>query len=186
MGKGMLKADSGKRLFFGAADGVDAVAGLRVVFRIESPTAGGPLEAAGLELENGARNVLDPAEYLPQPKVKPKKKRAPAKKKGSAAKKPKKKAASSRARKAPGTAMAPGTPVGHAEFGAGHVVSSTKTFVRVEFLSGEERSLPVAELEDVGGKRGSPAPTRRKRAPAPAPSKPAGRTHVTRKKSDDA
>lgn len=184
MGRGLVKADTGKRFFFSGADAVDAVAGLRIAFRVEPPSGGGPVEATGLGLEGGVRTVLDPVEYLPQPKVK---KRAPAKKKqGSAAKRPSKKKVPAKPKKAPGAAMAAGTPVSHADFGAGHVVSSTKTLVRVEFLNGEERSLPVAEIEDVSGQRGTPAPTRRKRAPPAAPSKPAGRSHVTRKKSDDA
>gem|GEM_PF-1810455 len=234
MGRGLVKADTGKRFFFSGADAVDAVAGLRIAFRVEPPSGGGPVEATGLGLEGGVRTVLDPVEYLPQPKVKVKKrapakkkqgsaakrpskkkvpakpkkapgaamaagtpveylpqpkvkKRAPAKKKqGSAAKRPSKKKVPAKPKKAPGAAMAAGTPVSHADFGAGHVVSSTKTLVRVEFLNGEERSLPVAEIEDVSGQRGTPAPTRRKRAPPAAPSKPAGRSHVTRKKSDDA
>ncbi len=180
MGRGMVKADSGKRLFFGEAAEVDAVAGLRISFAIDTPTAGGPSEAAQLQLEGGVRNVLDPVEYLPQPKVK---KRAAAKKKtGTAAKK--KKAPARPKKKKKGEAMAVGTPVGHKEFGAGHVLSSTKAFVRVEFLSGEERSIPLADLEDVGGNRGAPAPTRRKRAPAKAAAAPEGRKSVTRKKAE--
>ena len=184
MGRGMVKGDDGRRLFFADDCGVEAVSGLRIAYAITAPASGGAPEASGLTLEGGARSVLDPTEYLPQPKVK--KRATAAKKKGTAAKKPAKaKKVPARPKKAPGAAMAAGTPVSHADFGAGFVLSSTKTFVRVEFLSGEERSLPFAEIEDVGGKRGAPAPTRKKRA-APAPAeKPAGRSHVKRDKTDD-
>lgn len=179
--RGSVKADTGKRLFFSGGLSVDAVAGLRVVFRVEPPPAGGPPEAVGLELEHGRRDILDPSEYLPQPKVK--KKAAATKKKSTSRKRA---ATPPKLKKAPGAAMATGTPVNHPDYGAGHVVSSTKTFVRVEFLSGVERSVPFAEIEDVSGNRGTPAPKRRRRSPAPEPEKPAGRTHMTRRKSNDA
>ncbi len=199
IGRGMVKSDKGLRMFFTDAAAVEPVAGLRIVFVVDKPTAGGPAVATRLGLENDVRNVLDPSEYLPQPKTKAKKKKAPAKKK-AAAKKPRAKkktgVAAPLPSKAPGAAMAAGAPVSHPDFGAGHVVSSTKTLVRVEFLSGEERSLPFSEVEDVGGKGAKAAPKRRKSAAAakkaPAKKAPAKKapaeepSPVDRKKSDDA
>jgi hypothetical protein len=182
MGRGVIKGDNGRRLFFGGAGDLECVAGLRVVYEAGLPPKGGPVEASSLGLESGVRTVLDPEEYLPQPKTK-KKKKAPAKKKKAPAKKKAK--TPPKLKKKAGESMAEGTPVSHKDFGAGHVLSSTKKFVRVKFFDGEERSLPFADLEDVGGKRGKPAPTRKKRAPAAKPKTAAGRSHVTRKKSED-
>jgi len=152
-GKGVVKADDGRRFFFGGSAGVtDPAKGLRVLVR-NRPSQGGEEATSNdveMQLPGGVREYIS---LEPEPKKAPKK-RAATRKTTSP------KTTSSRTRKSGpktgvvkrehrrGEALQRGIPVLHKLHGQGFVVLSTKTFARIRFMpSGEERSIPVGDLQ---------------------------------------
>lgn len=153
LGKGMVVADSGRRLFFSGVADLDPSAGLRLRFEIGAPPSGGPVEAINVCLLGGQRTMVEPPPAEP-PKKKTVRKRTTSTKTPRAkatGPKPKQGEARRLVRK-PGEALAEGTAVFHSERGAGHVRNSSKEFARVEFMSGETLTVSVSELTNVEGK----------------------------------
>ncbi|MBN92456.1 MAG: hypothetical protein CL928_00060 [Deltaproteobacteria bacterium] len=152
-GKGVVKADDGRRFFFGGSAGVsDPSKGLRVLVR-NRPGASSDSNGADdveVQLLGGVREYIS---------LEPEPKRAP-KKRAVARKTTKTSSTSSRTSKTGpktgvvkrerrrGEALERGIPVLHQQHGQGFVVLSTKTFARIRFMpSGEERSIPVGDLQ---------------------------------------
>ena len=71
-GRGMLKTDSGPRMFFYGDHGLEPVSGLRVRFEVVEEQAGGR-KAEAMGHEHGQRNIVE----LHPTKAKTPKKRAP-------------------------------------------------------------------------------------------------------------
>lgn len=177
--QGVVRSDEGRQYFFSQAAALEPSAGLRVTFSL-SPDA--PPKALGLALLGGGRTIAS----TPAPPSSPAKRstatRSSAPKKSATAK-----VAAPLPRPKAGAAKAPGTPVFHPMWGPGHVTGSTAHFVSVDFLSGGRRNVPDAELQDVSGHRGTPAPEKKSRKTTfnDRPAKTAGRSHVRRERTSD-
>ncbi len=175
-GKGMVREAGGRQYFFAAEEAEDLTLepGLMVEFELSEPETGPP-EAKSLQYEGGRRNITT-LYSANKPKG-----RVPSAKQRQAAKRAKRKPA---VPKKPKGAMEDGLMVSHPEWGAGHVVASTKKLVSVEFLNGQRKTYKPSELKDISGPDAPKAPKRRRRKKAAAAPAKSGKNTVRRKKSD--
>jgi len=150
LGRGMVRLTGGRQFAVARVEGVtEIVPYLRVRVTLEED--GGRTVAVIYQLENGAREILEP------PAPPPKKKRAAPRKKKAGAAAPRKKKAPAK-KKAAGKAaklkpkadgsLPVGMSVRHETFGQGFVVVSSPTVARVKFEV-DERSVRVPDLSPL-------------------------------------
>ena len=175
-GRGMVREAGGRQYFFTKEEAHDLTLepGLMVEFQLSEPEAGPP-EAMALRYEGGRRNITT-LYSANKPKG-----RVPSAKQRQAAKRSKTKPVT---KAKPKGAMEDGLMVSHPEWGAGHVVASTKKLVSVEFLSGTRKTYKPSELKDISGPDAPKAPKRRKRKKAAEEPVKSGKAVVRRKKTD--
>jgi len=151
VGKGVVKADSGKQFFFdGHAGLTDPVKGLRVLVRSEKEDG---VARVSVKLPEGGREFasVDPKPKKSAVKRRSVKSRASASKSSKTPKIGPKKGVVTRVVRA-GEALERGISVLHTAHGQGFVVLSTSSMARVRFMpSQEERSVRVADLEILEG-----------------------------------